>query len=376
SRSQKEIPEINWYAGLAAWRIGEYKKAAEHFTRLSKAAFSENDERAAGAFWAARCHIILGNDKKAVQFLNFARDQGLHFYAMLAERRLYGPIQISWIFSGGNGEEIEKLRNHKAVQRARALNQIGRGEMGEGELLTLHGRLSSQLDSALISLAESEGFAALQIAVADEIRHDLTTGIMAVPAGLFPVPSYEPESGFTLDQALLLALIRQESGFKRRAKSSAGARGLMQLMPTTAAFISKDKSLRRRTGRDKLYRDELNLDLGQEYLEIMLKNETAKNNLVFALGAYNAGPGNMRRWFKDVQFDGDPLLFLESLPVRETRHYLANVLTNLWAYRKRLGQDTPSLDALAAGLWPLYLSLDKNNGVKAEDKQANATKPR
>ena len=74
--------------------------------------------------------------------------------------------------------------------------------------------------------------------------------------------------------------------------------------------------------------------------------------------AYNAGPGPMLRWQARPEYRDDPLLFLESLPSRETRVFVQRVLTNYWVYRMRLGQATPDLDRLASGRWPVYVALD------------------
>ena len=74
--------------------------------------------------------------------------------------------------------------------------------------------------------------------------------------------------------------------------------------------------------------------------------------------AYNGGPGNLAKWERKIEVADDPLLFIESLPSRETRVFIERVLTNFWIYRARLGQPAPSLDAAASGTWPGYAALD------------------
>jgi soluble lytic murein transglycosylase-like protein len=76
------------------------------------------------------------------------------------------------------------------------------------------------------------------------------------------------------------------------------------------------------------------------------------------VAAYNGGPGNLAAWLDGTAHNGDPLLFIESMPSRETRHFVERILTNLWIYRERLGQAAPSRAALAAGDWPDYVGLD------------------
>ena len=74
--------------------------------------------------------------------------------------------------------------------------------------------------------------------------------------------------------------------------------------------------------------------------------------------AWNGGPGNLNKWLSNTDHMDDPLFFIESIPSLETRIFIEKVLANLWIYRDRLGQPTPSLDAIAAGQWPIYKSLD------------------
>ena len=83
--------------------------------------------------------------------------------------------------------------------------------------------------------------------------------------------------------------------------------------------------------------------------------------------AYNAGPGNLRNWERKINYGNDPFLFIESLPSRETRLFIERVLTNLWLYRDRLGQPSPSLDDVVAGTWPGYRQLDGNVGEQIAD---------
>jgi soluble lytic murein transglycosylase len=164
---------------------------------------------------------------------------------------------------------------------------------------------------------------------------------------------WQPKDGYQVDRALIYAIMRQESAFVTTARSTAGARGLMQLMPSTAAFIAADRSLRREKV-DKLYDPRVNLTLGQKFIKFLLDRDTLKNNLFFVLSAYNAGEGNLQRW----TVRDDPLLFIEAIHLKETRIYVERVMYNLWVYRYRLGQETPSLDDLAEGRWPTYRALD------------------
>jgi soluble lytic murein transglycosylase-like protein len=170
------------------------------------------------------------------------------------------------------------------------------------------------------------------------------------------VPPWQPKNGFKIDRALIYAVMRQESHFKRYARSRTGARGLMQLLPSTASSLIKGRSFRGRK-RVELYDPGLNIELGQRYLVRLMRMRSVGKDLFRVATAYNGGPGNLRSWTRRAKAE-DPLLFIESLPLRESRMYVEHVLTNLWIYRARLGQPAPSLAAIAADQWPAYEALD------------------
>ncbi|MEK9647044.1 MAG: lytic transglycosylase domain-containing protein, partial [Alphaproteobacteria bacterium] len=157
------------------------------------------------------------------------------------------------------------------------------------------------------------------------------------------------------------------SAFNARAKSSAGARGLMQLMPATAGFIAQKRFSGR--SRHQLYDPALNMSLGQKYILHLMENDHIKGDLLLVAAAYNGGPGNLKKWQRRAERNdyADALMFIESIPARETRIFIERVLSNLWMYRERLGEPSPSLDALAAGERPFYIAVDGAKGVVAED---------
>jgi soluble lytic murein transglycosylase len=133
-------------------------------------------------------------------------------------------------------------------------------------------------------------------------------------------------------------MTRQESAFDLDAVSPAGARGLMQLMPTTAKEVAKQQGLPYNLARltnDPSY----NLMLGRSYLDRLL--DSFGGSYVLSIAAYNAGPARVRQWMRDY---GDPrapeidvIDWVESIPVNETRNYVQRVLENLQVYRVRMG---------------------------------------
>ena len=151
----------------------------------------------------------------------------------------------------------------------------------------------------------------------------------------------------------------------------------MQLMPRTAGFVAGDWRFHRTASSlGTLYKPEINLMLGQKYIKILLSDKKINGDLFLMAAAWNGGPGNLNKWLSNTDHMDDPLFFIESIPSRETRIFIEKVLANLWIYRDRLGQPTPSLDAIAAGQWPIYKSLDNlpslfaGNGTYASWKKA------
>jgi soluble lytic murein transglycosylase-like protein len=190
------------------------------------------------------------------------------------------------------------------------------------------------------------------------------TGNPAPTATRYPLPNWQPAGGYSVDRAMIFAMVRKESDFRSRAKSRVGASGLMQVMPATARWITRSRSLLRKN-RHRLYEPEFNMALGQQYIEYLMGMDYVEGNLLMALAAYNGGPGSLVDWRKEVSYYQDPLLFIESIGFYETRDYIERVMANLWLYRMRIGQETPSLDALAAGAWPTLNYLDTDETPEA-----------
>ena len=131
----------------------------------------------------------------------------------------------------------------------------------------------------------------------------------------------------------------------------------MQLMPATASYMAQRRF--RGRARNQLFDPALNIALGQKYLRYLIEHENVGGDMFLLAAAYNGGPGNLAKWQRRVsKLSTDPLMFIESIPARETRQFIERVLANLWIYRERLGQPAPTLDAIAAGRRPIYKALD------------------
>ena len=370
ARSGRYLPEAHWWAGLTAWRLHRYETAAEHFEAIAYSEYASEWLVSAGAYWAARAYLVTRQPERVVAVLQRAAEHPRTFYGVLGQEALGLQRPIDWTVPVANFEAARQIVNIPAARRGLALLQIGQDRLGIKEFKRIFGRLPPRHLQTLMSYADHEQLAALsfQLGISIHRRSGHWSGV-----ALYPLPSWEPSNGFQIDRALLFALMRQESNFKTNAKSHAGARGLMQLMPGTAGFISGRRYRGWRS--EKLYDPELNVTLGQKYMRHLLETPGIDDSLFLAVVAYNGGPGNLRRWLRGVDHRDDPLLFIESLPRQETRGYVERVLTNMWIYRDRLGQPRPSLEAVVAGDWPVYSALDPlnrrvaYNRTAAEDKK-------
>ena len=353
-RSRNFFSSADWIAGLSAWRLKDIKRAARHFEALAHSTVADDWNRAAGAFWAARVYLIDRQPGRVNPLLAMAVGNLRTFYGMIAARQLGVELDLQWTPPPLTSDGLAQVGNIPGARRAVALAQLGRRKSARQELRRSY-LLGDHLSGpALLALAYKLEFPAMQMRLAHGVRGK---DDRPYDQALFPVPPWQPAKGFAIDRALIFAFMRQESGFNERAKSPMGALGLMQLMPRTASFVAGDRTLRRRN-KSKLYDPEFNLELGQKYLDHLLSDQLVKGDLFRLAVAYNAGPGNLRKWLRKAKFGGDPLLFVESIPWRESRLFVERVLTNFWIYRERLRQDTPSLDAVATGHWPIFFNLD------------------
>lgn len=347
----------HWYAGLAAWRMGDLETAARAFSGLSASGDAPGARVAAGAYWAARASLRLGEPEKVSDYLRLAAAYPRTFYGQLSLQALGIERRIHVDDEDVRRAAVDSLEATSAGQRALALLQVGRTERAEDELHGIPGWDDPEMVNALLLVAERGGLTDLAYDVAKRLGDDLPGDWpqAGFNAALFPIPSWQPSSGFQMDRALIFALMRQESGFNPHARSAAGARGLMQIMPATARYIAQRDNLAYSPGA--LDRPDSNLEFAQRYIAYLLSNGAVEEGLIHLIAAYNGGPGNLIEWLRDLG-EEDPLLFIESIPSSETRMFVKRVLSNLWIYRKRLGQPTPSLERIAAGDWPRYESQD------------------
>lgn len=343
-KSGDVLPQANWIAGLSLWRMGDREESLPYFEKAATSKAAGPWMKSAGYFWAARA-AREGDGSNMRSYLKKAAQYTHSFYGMAAHEALGTSPDFNWRLDRPESKIFADIRRYKGGERALALIQAGRVHNAEREFRLLFAQLPLQDAPAIMFIARQTGMSSLSMRIA---RHIKSRQGISYDAALYPLPIWEPEGGYQVDRALLFALMRQESGFNPMARSSAGARGLMQIMPATAKTISKIRH------RDQLFKPQYNIDLAQRYVNKLMQSSQVDRNLFFFTAAYNAGPGNLARWQKKVEYGDDPLLFIESMPVKETRDFTERVLTNYWIYRKQFNQSTPSLDKIVNKAWPIY----------------------
>lgn len=359
--------------GLAAFRLDRPAEAMGLFVRAHGAPGAQPAQKSAAAFWAARAALRARRPQHYAPWLAEAAQSPRSFYGLIARRALGLSPGFAWERDRLGRADSALLAETGNGIRALALLQIGQRDRAGAEMRLLGPRAQ-----------DNPALARALMVVANQARMpDLATRFSAAAVGAngqprdyarFAMPDWRPASGFQTEPALLMALARVESNFRPMAVSPAGARGPMQIMPRTAAYVTGNPSL---AGRDRhlLHNPAISLDVGQQYLSYLSRHESTGGDLILTLAAYNAGPGSLARWLPKVNHRDDPLLFMEAIPNAETRAHVQRVLALAWVYSSRLGRGSPSLDALASGRWPAfsaYQARPQTAGVRRAPDVAEA----
>ncbi len=342
-RDSSEYAEAEFLAGWIALReLHEPQRARTHFENLAEAV-TRPISRARAHYWEGRACEAMGDTASAWQQYRLAGENPETFYGQLALARLSPEPDLHL---AATAAEVEAARNayerDDLVQAVRVLGDLGLVSLAREFAIR---DVDKHLDAGHIRLLAEEltrmGFREIAVRVAKEAGYN---GI-ELPSYSHPViavPRYAGP-GTAPEEPLVLAIIRQETEFDPYSVSGAGARGIMQLMPESARRSAELTGLPYRPG-DLLQDTSYNMQLGMTELEGDLSDWGG--SYVLAAAAYNAGPGNVRKWIaafgdpRDARVD--PLDWIEEIPFNETRNYVQRVLENVEVYRDRLsGHDGP-----------------------------------
>jgi soluble lytic murein transglycosylase len=326
--------QAEFLAGWLALRfLDKPTEALKHFEILYRGVTSPLS-KGRGAYWAGRALSTAGDEVRAKSWYEAALTHGPTFYGHLAADRLGKPggAIIPGVFKPDEAT-LSRFNRLELVRLVRMLNRI-EGDSGEITGQFLRRLVSDATDDSTLQLL---GLLATEVG---DARQAVLVSRQALQAGSIIL------SGFPLlshrlpprpDPALVHAIVRQETNFQSTAVSSAGARGLMQLMPATAQQLAREAGLKHSS--ERLTSDpEYNVRLGSAYLQELV--ERYDGSYIMAIAAYNAGPGRVAGWLKEV---GDPRTesmdavdWIELIPIYETRNYVQRVLENAQIYRTRL----------------------------------------
>ena len=239
-----------------------------------------------------------------------------------------------------------RLQGEDNVRAAIALAEIGRDVLAS-EVLIHQAKIGNPADYAPITrLARDLGLPQTQLYLA----YNAPSGANPDPASRYPTPKWSPANGWQVDPALAYAHILQESNFRAAAVSPAEAKGLMQITPITVREHAP--RLNMRASAVDIFDPPTNLAFGQQNLQMLRDSAGTQGQLPKIMAAYNAGLTPITRWNYEVRDQGDPLLYMESIPYWETRSYVAIVMRNYWMYERQARALSASRLSLAQNAWP------------------------
>lgn len=270
-------------------------------------------------YWQGRALAALDRQQDANAAFRQAA-QGHDFYAFVAADRLHQPYALPIQPTSLDSDARQRLGRVPAIQRIQALYSINEPSLALSEWQWLLKNASPEERRQYAVFAQSQQWYNLTVAAALDRR------IWDAIELRFPLayPGMFSRWGAMrqLDTYLLMGVARRESAYNPVVQSSAGARGLMQLMPATAKHVSRKEGIPY-AGVSDLNDPDTNIALGSAYLRSLL--DRYQGNRIAAVAAYNAGPNRVDRWLStsDLPFD----LFIEQIPFKETREYVLAVLT-------------------------------------------------
>lgn len=345
------LSDSEWLAGWIALRkLNRPDDAAQNFRNFLKAV-NTPVSRSRGEYWLGRAEEARGNKKDANAAYERAARYFDYFYGQLATEKLGRTLTLPATgLASPSGSDRTRFQQSSLRQAVELLNGMASGPR---EALFIR---------ALAASADTPGEAGLMATLGATLgrpdigvwtwRNMRGTGDTSLFRYAYPAPPASALPG-TRDQILIEGIIRQESSYDPRALSSAGARGLMQLMPGTAQDVSRRLGVA--YSQDQLFSDPAyNIRLGGYYIGA---RRDGFRNAMLAIAAYNAGPGNVNRWLLangDPRAGVDPIDWIELIPFSETRTYVQRVIENSVVYSllaQQAGNAAPGAARTKASDW-------------------------
>jgi soluble lytic murein transglycosylase len=315
-------------AALREERWADVKTSIERMTPVGR-------NEPAWVYWQGRAEAALGNRAAAEQL--YGRIAGEHhFYGKLATEELGRKVVLPPKGYSPSPAEVDAMAQNAGLQRALALLRLDQRMEGVREWnWSLRGFDDKQLLAAAEVARRNQSWdRAINAAEKTQQVHDFSVRFLSPYREVFR----NQATAQGLEESWVLGLTRQESRFNANIRSSAGAMGLMQLMPATAKWVAKQNGVR---DFKVLQANDVqtNVALGTYYLRHVL--DELDGNPVLAAAAYNAGPNRAQRWRGARPLEG--AIYIETIPFNETRDYVKKVMSNTVYYSALLAGDTRSL---------------------------------
>lgn len=282
-------------------------------------------------YWLGRIEMKEGHQSQAAERMKAITGQR-NFYSVAAARALHQSVHYPVETIAYQPERVKPY--HKALSRIEELINRDKIAAAKSEWRWLLSRVSHQEKEMLAVYAANRNWHHLTVAAS--IAAKMWNNILL----RFPVAHqwwfnfYGEKHG--INPITLMSLARQESALDSEARSPVGARGIMQIMPSTAKYTAKKYQITY-NGADDLYEVGKNIEIGSHYLNGLLQDYDG--NRIFAFAAYNAGPHRVKRWREATDGKLDAYGFIEAIPFNETRGYVQNILMFETYYRDLLGVD-------------------------------------
>ena len=328
-----DYADLEFLAGFIALRhLGDAQTALKHFAHLEEAV-STPISASRALYWQGRAHEALGQrDAATAEYRKAARYQTA-YYGQLAAERLNLSLDASLLDSTRPADWRSASFARSSVLEA-ALLLLRAGDLAQGKRFILH--LAEKLNAEELAQLADLTLTINQPHIAVLIGKQAAERNVILPRAYFPLTEMVPE-GLAVSRAFALSIARRESEFDPTARSHAGARGLMQVMPATAEHMAPKLGLdfdAAKLTSDPAY----NAAMGSGYLR-QLVDEFGPSIALVASG-YNAGPGRPRRWITEFgdprRPDVDVVDWVETIPFSETRTYVMRVSESVVIYRAKL----------------------------------------
>ena len=333
--SKDYLSEAQWLAGWLSLTFNKDPKSAYKYFSKMFLEVKTPISKARASYWAGKASEELGNGEDLKIWYERAAAFPATFYGQLALKKLNRELFLPSQSIEFNQNEFKKFKENELVRALILLLQVENRKLSRIFAMHLVTQAKNTKDILMLSKILNDFN---QVSFSIFVGKKAIYNNIYIPSLNFPVPDTELmnliNKNTEIPLPVTLAITRQESAFDIKAKSRAGARGLMQLMPRTARITAKKNNYKYK----RIYltsRPAYNVKIGSFYFKEMLNK--FNGSYVLALAAYNAGPSRVNRWLKTYgdprKNEIDPVTWMELIPISETRNYVQRVIEGIYMYR-------------------------------------------